>query len=217
MGHHHIAYRSLAAEDGGTPYKLTLKNESAAAWTFYVYQKLPQPVADVFSLAWFASPFVIVPGNKISFEWQIDYNFVWGATGVVMPGVTFDASGEILADPAGDNTTTFSTQPGPNLSAAVQAPPSGSLVINDASNVPNNTFSVGIGMSGTGTYVVQAGPNLKHTFTPTPSYWVAAGSNVKVGTVLNIQTITQTAEAKFPVNVFSLTGTLDQSNKWTFK
>jgi hypothetical protein len=46
---------------------------------------------------------------------------------------------------------------------------------------------------------------------------VAAGSNVKVGTVLNIQTVTQTAEAKFPVNVFNLTGTLDQSNKWTFK
>jgi hypothetical protein len=218
MGHHHIAYRSsLAAEAAGTPYLLTLQNASAAPWTFYVYQKLPQPSADVFSLAWFASPFVIVPGSKISFEWQIDYNFVWGATGVVMPGVTFNAGGEILADPAGNNTTTFSAQPGPNLSTAVQAPPSGSLVINDASNVPNNTYSVGIGMSGTGTYVVQAGPNLKHTFTPTPSYWVAAGSNVKVGTVLNIQTVTQTAEAKFPVNVFNLTGTLDQSNKWTFK
>jgi len=207
---------AAAAAGDGTPYELTLKNESSAAWTLYVYQKLPALSPDIFSLAWFASPFVITPGNRITFEWQIVYNFVWGATGTVMPGVTFNASGEIDGDPAGANTTTFSTSPGPNLSAAVQAQPSGSLVIKDATNVPNNTFSVGIGMSGTGTYVVQAGANLTHLFTPTPSYWVAAGTGVKVGSVLDIKTVTQTAEAKFPVNQFKRTGILGQDNTWSF-
>lgn len=210
----HVSYRALEAEASGTPYNLMLKNESAQAWTFYVYQKAPQPSNNIFSLAWFASPFVIMPGNKISFEWEIVYNFVWGANGIVIPGVTFSASGDIDCDPAGDNTSTFSAQPGPNLSAAVTAPPSGSLVIKDAADVPNNAFTVGIGMSGTGTYVVQAGPSLTHQFTPTPSYWVAAGVDVKVGTVLNIQTVTTTAEVKFPANVFSKTLTLNDSNKW---
>jgi hypothetical protein len=213
-----ISYLDLekkpAAAAAGTPYSLTLINKSAQAWVFYVYQKQPVPANDVFSLAWFASPFTITVGNRITFEWQIVYNFVWGATGTVRPGVTFNAGGEIDGDPSGANTTTFSALPGPNLSAAVKAPPSGSLVINDADDVPNKVFSVGIGMSGTGTYVVQAGTSLKHQFTPTPSYWIAAGTDVKVGTVLDIQTVTRNSEVKFPVNTYKQTWTLNESNIW---
>jgi rhizosphere induced protein len=211
-----VSYRDAIAEDVGTPYSLTLNNQSAEAWTFYVYQKPPTLTSNIFSLAWFASPFLITPGSQIIFTWDIFYNFIWGNTGTIMPGVTFTAGGTIDADPAGANTTTFSIQPGPNLSPASQVPPSGSLIINDSNDVPNNEFSVGIGMSGTGTYAVQAGANLTHIFTPTPSYWVAAGQDVRVGTVLDIQTITTTAEVSFPVNQFNATGTLDQSNTWTF-
>jgi len=209
-----VSYRALELKAAGTPYSLTLKNASTQPWIFYVYQKLPAQSNNLFSLAWFASPYLITVGNRITFEWVVDYDFVWGATGAVRPGVTFNAGGEIGCDPVGANTTTFSTQPGPHLSAAVMAPPSGSLVIKEAADVPNNTFSVGIGMSGTGTHVVQASPNLTHQFTPTPSYWVAAGTDVKVGTVLDIRTVTQTAEVKFPVNVFTKTLTLNESNVW---
>lgn len=212
---------SYAASDlglaaaAGTPYQLKLVNQSAQPWTFYVYQKLPDQVADVFSLAWFASPYKISVGDSIKFKWEITYNFVWSDSGVLIPGVTFDAGGTKDADPNGENTTTFSLDPGPNLSVPVKGNPKGSLVISDADDVPNNKFSVGIGMSGTGTYAVQAGTNLTHTFTPTPSYWIAAGANVQIGTVLNIQTIAKTAEAKFPAAVYSLVGTLGENNKWT--
>lgn len=204
----------LGVADDGTAYSLTLKNDSAQPWTFYVYQKQPEQATDLFSLAWFASPFLITVGSQIRFQWQIEYDFVWGATGIVTPGVTFSAGGTVGTDPAGFNTTTFSSLPGPNLSTPVVGPPPGSLVINDTGDVANNTFSVGIGMSGTGTYVVQAGPNLKHQFTPTPSYWIAAGTNIEVGTVLDIQTITTTAEVVFPPNVFSVTKTLNEQNIW---
>ena len=88
-------------------------------------------------------------------------------------------------------------------------------MIKDAADVPNNKFSVGIGMSGTGTYATQAGTNLTHVFTPTPSYWVAAGTNAKVGTVLNIDTITQTSEAKFPSAVYDMNCVLEQDNSWS--
>lgn len=211
------AQKASAEAALGTQYALTMINQSAQPWVFYVYQKLPAPVADVFSLAWFASPYQIRVGDQIKFSWEIDYNFVWSDTGVLIPGVTFDASGKKDCDPSGANTTTFSMDPGPGLSDPVQGPPAGSLVINDANNVPSNRFSVGIGMSGTGTYVVQAGPNLKHTFTPTPSYWVAAGINVQIGTVLDIQTVTQTAEARFEPNVFDLNCILQADNTWNIQ
>ncbi|MGX5845199.1 protein rhiA [Mesorhizobium sp. ArgA1] len=206
--------QAKAALAQGTQYSLLLKNDSAQPWTFYVYQKMPQQVADVFSLAWFCSPYQIRVGDQIRFTWEIDYNFVWSDTGQLIPGVDFLASGAKNCSPAAKNTTEFSLSPGPGLSDPAQAPPSGSLVINDAADVPNNRFSVGIGMSGTGTYCVQAGTNLKHTFTPTPSYWVAAGTNLKIGTVLNINTVTQTGEAKFPSAVYNLDCVLQGDNTW---
>lgn len=206
------------AASGGTQYSLKMINNSSQPWTFYVYQKAPQPSSNVFSLAWFASPFMIRDGgDSITFKWEITYNFVWSATGLLIPGVTFDAMGTKPANPNGENTTTFSTSPGPGLSTPVQAPPEGSLVIKDANDVPNNKFSVGIGMSGTGTYAVQAGTNLKHQFTPTPSYWVGAGIDLQIGTVLSIQTSNPTKEVKFPPAVFSMEATIGEDNLWTIK
>lgn len=214
-----ISYRSPRSQSqstAGTTYTLTLVNESAQPWTFYVYQEEPNQSSALFSLAWFASPYKIRVGNSIRFQWEIDYNFVWSDTGPLKPGVTFEAGGPQPAHLVDKNTTTFSLNPGPGLSPPVQGPPAGSLVIQDASDVPNNKFSVGIGMSGVGTYAEQAGTNLKHYFTPTPSYWVVAGTEVQIGTVLNIQTITKKAQAVFGSSVYSVIGTLDDTNSWRF-
>ncbi len=185
-------------------------------WTFYVYQQMPnQASSNVFSLAWFCSPYVITPGNQITFQWTIDYTFVWGNTGTIQPGVTFSAGGNRAADLVSANTTTFSTQPGPNLSVPAAGSPSGSLATTDASDVPNNVFSVGIGMGSAGTFITNAGMNLTHTFTPTPTYWIAAGTNVQVGTILQITTVTQNLQVIFPVGVYSVAYTLGGNNQWT--
>lgn len=206
---------SYASEAAGTPYSLTLKNESASPYTFYVFQKTPdQETKNIFSLAWFASPFTIVPNNHIRFEWNIVYNFVWGATGSLVPGVTFDAGGAIAADPSGANTTGFDVEPGPSLSKAAKGNPAGSLMISDSGAVPNDDFSVGIGMSGAGTFAVQAGPNLTHAFTPTPKYWIGAGSNISAGKVLEITTNNPVVEVTFPRNEYKLTYALNSANEW---
>lgn len=200
----------------GNPYSLTLINQSAMSWTFYVYQQMPnQQSANVFSVAWFCSPFIIMPGNQITFQWSIDYTFVWGATGQLVPGVTFNASGVQQANVVSANTTIFTTSPGPNLSIPVVGQPQGSLVISDTAIVPANVYSVGIGMGSAGTFVTPAGPNLTHTFTPTPTYWIAAGTSVQIGTVLNINTITQNAQVIFPLNIYAQTWTLGASNQWS--
>lgn len=215
-------HKNLVARDNvllgaGTPYSLKLVNQSGTPFTFYVYQQMPnQASANVFSLAWFCSPYNISNGNQITFQWDIDYGFVWGATGVIQPGVTFSAGGDIDADPQSTNSTIFSNSQttGPSLSAPVAAPPQGSLVISDAANIASGQFSVGVSMSGAGTFVTNAGPNLKHTFTPTPTYWIAAGSNVQVGTVMDITTVNQNAQVIFPPNVYALTYILNASNQW---
>lgn len=200
-----------------TAYNLTLENNSAMPWTFYVYQQAPnQASSNVFSLAWFASPFTMAPGTQITFDWTVDYGFVWGACGSVLPGVTFNASDCVSADLTSNNTIGFSNSNNtPTFSNQVTGNPSGSLVINDASNVPNNVFTVGVSMSGAGTFVTPAGPNLTHTFTPTPTYWIAAGTNVQVGTILDITTVNQNAQVVFPVNTYSLVYSLGQDNVWS--
>ncbi|WP_208296908.1 hypothetical protein [Massilia sp. CCM 8734] len=212
-----LVAKGAAALGAGTPYSLTLVNESGTPFTFYVYQQMPNQASEnVFSLAWFCSPYNIGQGNQITFQWDIEYGFVWGSSGIIQPGVTFNAGGDIPANPQSNNCTTFSNSQtlGPNLSAAQAGQPQGSLVISDASNVASNQFSVGVSMSGAGTFVTNAGPNLTHTFTPTPTYWIAAGSNVHVGTVMDITTVNQNAQVIFPPNVYALTYTLNASNQW---
>jgi hypothetical protein len=200
-----------------TPYTLTLENNSAMPWTFYVYQQAPnQGSTNVFSLAWFASPFTMAPGTQITFEWTVDYGFVWGASGSVRPGVTFKASDCVPAGLTANNTICFSNANNtPDFCDQMTGNPSGSMVISDTANVPNNSFTVGVSMSGVGTFVTAAGPNLTHTFTPTPTYWIAAGTNVQVGTILDVTTVNQNTEVVFPVNTYALTYSLGQDNVWT--
>ena len=197
-------------------YNLKLINEGNQPWTFYVYQRKPDvQEANLFSLAWLVSEYALRVGDFIEMTWTVDYNFVWGQTGTLRPGVTFHSGGTKPCNPSENNMTIFSMDPAPGISPAAAEVPKGSLIIHDDSKVPPGKFSVGIGMSGVGTFVQQAGPSLLHHFTPTPAYYVAAGTNVQVGEVLNIQSMTPTAEVKFPTNVYSMTATLGGDNKWT--
>jgi hypothetical protein len=197
-------------------YQLTLKNNSVNPWTFYVYQTVPnQASSNVFSLAWFASPFTIAQGTKITFDWTIDYGLVWGAVGDVIPGVTFSASDCMPADLTGSNTIKFSNANNtPSFSSQAKGNPAGSLVISSDESVPNKRFSVGMSMSGAGTFVTEAGPNLTHTFTPTPTYYIAAGTDVRVGTILDITTVNPNQQVIFPDNIYALSYELGTDNKW---
>ena len=137
---------------------------------------------------------MVTPGDSVTFQWTNDYTFVFGATGTIRPSVVFSASETIPADPQGANTTELFRLTRSPSSPAVAGTPQGSLVIYDVPDVPNNAFSVGIGMGNAGTFVAQAGPNLLHTFTPPPDYWIAAGTGVQIGTILDVTTVTQNAQ-----------------------
>ena len=148
-------------------YSVHVRNESASAWKFYVYQSPPEDTSNL-TLAWFASKYKIGPGYKDSFEWNINYQFVWSASGEVRPGIKFEATGQTECDPDAGNTSKFTfLGDTPLLSDAIPGGEIGHLFIHDGPNVPSNTFAVGVGMSGNGTFVVNAGPNLKQVFSYT--------------------------------------------------
>jgi hypothetical protein len=193
---------------------LTLKNESLQPWTFYVYQRMATQPDPVFSLAWLVSPVMVPVGSQVTFHWEVAYNFAWEETGTISPGRIFTPAQVIAADPLGANATTFSVSPEPQLSDPVPLPPAGRLIIKVAGSVPLNRFAVGISMSGIETYAVQAMPNMSYQFAVTPSYWIAAGTDVSTGTVLSPPPIANSAQVQFPVGVASLTRTLDEALQW---
>jgi len=203
------------AAANATTYSLVCQNNSTVPWVFYVYQTMPVQPSDVFSLAWFASPYKISPGSKITFTWGIDYSFVWGNSGTVTPGVNYNAGGSKPCSLTGANMTTFSLDDNaPQLSTPVTGGQAGSLTVNQSANVPNGVFSTGIGMSGQGSFVQQALANSPQVYTPTPKYWIAAATQMQMGVVL-AQTITQNAQITFPSSVYTMYATLSDQQIWT--
>ncbi|MFD1820601.1 hypothetical protein SAMN04515674_10446 [Pseudarcicella hirudinis] len=215
MSHLQMNFADETLSSNSTTYSLVCTNNSSVDWVFYVYQTMPNQPSQVFSLAWFASPFKISVGSRITFRWSLDYSFVWGNTGSVFPGITFDAGGVRDCSLTGANTTTFSMDNNaPQLSTPVPGGQPGSLTIYQSSNIPNGVFSTGIGMSGSGTFVQQALANTVQQYTPQIKYWVAAASQMQMGAVL-AETVSQAQSFAFPINVYTVNANLGPDNQWT--
>ena len=194
-------------------YTVLAVNNSETAWKFFVYQP---PVAGDLTLAWLASPSIPNGGGFTTFYWQTNYQFVWSATGIVEAGKIVTAGGEKNCDPQGSNTTTFAVQDGtPVLSDPVSGGSEGTLYIFDGSTTPINTYAVGIGMSGSPTYVENAEPSLEHSLTPKPAYYIAAIEEVEQGKIMDTTTITKIAEINFPENVYNMTATFEADDTWS--
>jgi hypothetical protein len=200
----------------GNTYSVVFKNNSTMTGDVCIYQTDPD-ITDpsVMSLAWFAKH--ATPTTEIDFDWQIDYSFVWGETGELIPGVRFKASQNWAADLSAQNKVTYTNNGGAyTFKDQVAGPSQGKLYIAEDGTIPSNMSSVGIGMSGAGTFVRQAQPNMNLIFTPHPVYWITFGNFVP-GQVLDITEITNPGTLQFPVNVYSLTAILNPNNTWTIK
>lgn len=196
-----------------TTYSLTCVNNSQLSGSFAVFQKAPPMTipGNVFSLAWFARP--TAPKSKVTFTWNLEYSFVWSETGLLQPGINFSASQAMPADPNGQNliqltqdtygATTFAN---PSASGAI-----GSLTIQQLPNVAPNRTSVGVGMSGSGTFAVQAAPNMTAVFTPHPNYWVIFG-NFVTGDVIDIEDVTNAVEVTYGGALTTRSATLGIDN-----
>lgn len=213
-----FANEAIAANVAANGRRFTLKcvNNSSANWVFYVYQRMPDQQYDVYSLAWLASPYALFPGSMMTFTWSLDMSFVWGNTGMLMPGVMFTTSAMQPCDASGANMTTFSVDGNmPRLSPPVNSGQPGRLTILTAANVPNRIFSTGIGMSGQAAFAQQANANMHQIYNASaPQFWIAAGRQMQVGTVLS-DNGNMATQVSFPAGVDSLTATLNMNNTWS--
>lgn len=203
----------MAAAAAGVEYSLVFRNNSSNPGNACVFQEDPEiGVENVLSLAWFSK--FANPTTQVIFKWQINYDFVWAETGQLVPGVLFIASQTWRGDLSTQNKVTLTHDISYTFENLRAGTPQGSMYIVEDSTVPLKQASVGIGMSGFGTFVVQAQSNMNLTFTPHPSYWIAFG-NYTQGQVLNITTINNPAQIEFPPGVTSMTAVLNLDNSWT--
>jgi hypothetical protein len=196
-----------------TQYSLTCINNSTQLGSFAVFQKPPasQVPSNVFSLAWFARP--AHPGTRVTFQWTVDYSFVWSETGILIPGITFDASEVVPADPYGQNFVQLTQDKwgasffdGLGRNGTI-----GALTIQQLADVVPNRTSVGVGMSGSGTFAVQAAPNMTAVFTPHPNYWVLFG-NYQAGQVMDIEDVSGEVEVTYGGSLTSRSAVLSLDN-----
>jgi hypothetical protein len=207
---------TAAANATATQYSVVFVNNSDQTGSACIFQQDPDiGIPDVMSLAWFAQ--IAAPTTRVSFQWSIQYNFVWSETGQLVPGVVFTASQTWNADLSGNNKVSFVNNNGAyTFQNQTTGPSQGNLYITEGGTIPQHQASVGVGMSGFGTFVVQAEPNMNLIFTPKPEYWIIFGNYIQ-GQVMDISETTAAGQIQFPTNIYSMTATLNADNTWTIQ
>lgn len=167
----------------------------------------------MFSLAWFCRP--VYPGNQAAFSWNLDYWFVSGITGSLRPGVTFQISQVFPTSLNQNNQITFN-QAGYGSYSFINPRTinPGQLSIVEDATITFGQAAVGIGMSGSGTFVAQAMPNTNIAFAPQPKYWIAFG-NYQTGEVLDTGMINNRVEISFGAGQSSAVVTLNPNNTFS--
>jgi hypothetical protein len=195
-------------------YTINFVNNSSSAGSFCVFQQNPNsPNQGVFSLAWLAKS--AAPHSKIPISWNTDLYFFWAKTGELKPGIIFNAGEALLTDMRENNAVTVTKHDG-NYKFTDQKNwhQQGILSVTSDNTTAINQASVGIGMSGSGTFAVQAQPWMTFLFSPNSEYWVTFG-NIQQGQVLNSSETSNAVQIVFPHGIFSMNVTLNMDNTWT--
>jgi rhizosphere induced protein len=194
-------------------YTIQFQNNSGAAASIMLFQQEPKMEnLGLMPLAWFTK--YVHPATHGYFNWDMEYNFVWAETGILVSGVYFISSQEVVADLIINNQITFRHDRGYFFDNQTTGSQQNSLTINQDSSIPMNMASVGIGMSGAATFAIQAQPNITITITPHPEFWISFG-NFDQGLVLKAEQITTKAQVVFPANIYDMTAILNADFTWT--
>lgn len=200
-----------------TQYSLTVEHKGTDTGDFCIYQTNDNQSEDIRSLVWFSKR--AHPETNINFKWGIDYGFTWSEQGLLVPGVVYEASQIIAADPSDvshnsigftkrDRAFDFEETPVPTTH--------GRLGISCDELIPAKAASIGVSMSGKTAFACTASPNMKYTFRPHPRYWIAFGK-FEEGEVVDLNRMTRKFEIVFRDNQFDKVVCLTESNNWLDK
>ena len=201
-------------------YRLSVSNYSSSFEQFAVYQNDPDlGVPNAMSLAWFVQG--ANPGQTLYFEWSIDYSVMWSASGLTGGAVKFRIAQEVPVDPQDVNRNGVELiqangvpmlQPAP---LSVGTPRTGSIYVNEMSNLPDAAGMVGLAIGGRPAYAAPAAPNRLEVFSPTPNYWITAGT-FEEGVALDVEEITaRSQQVVFDNGIYDLSVNFDRSREWT--
>lgn len=197
-----------------TQYQVQIKNNATFTGKFCVYQRQPDvEQMGAMTLAWFSKG--AHPNTSVDFKWDVNYNFVWSETGNLERGVIFDASQTLNADLKMNNKVTFQHDDNGYYftDQTTDAAHAGELIIAQQNSIPANEAAVGIGMSGFGTFIWKAEPNVPLTIEPKPEYWVTYGQ-YQQGEVLDMQEIVYSLKLQYPLNKYVAKVELLSDNTW---
>lgn len=205
-------------------YTLRFVNQSANSGTACLYQTSRSfaTLGNAYSVAWLTAP--SAPQTMTQFSWEMNFGFAWARTGAAAPGVIFKPAEYLDADLETSNQVTLADRNGVGFENQQQGPQSGTLFVRQDETVPQNSISVGFGLSGKPAFAVQARPNMTVTFDPQIQYWIIFGT-FRQGELLNTRLFeanlqsefTQPARIIFPPDVFGMTAVLNPDNSWTIE
>ncbi len=197
----------------GTQYQINFINNSSNQGSFMVFQQDPNlNMPGVSSLAWFTK--FVHPNTNGLFSWKTGYDFAWMEQKALASGITSVTSQCIPADFTTNNSTLLTYDGAYNFMSQPPVASEGTLYIKTDHTVPVNQVGVGVGMSGSPCFLVNAQPNFEMVFTPQPEYWIAFG-NYEQGETLNIQEMVNSAKLDFPEGITAVNVTLNPDNTWT--
>lgn len=184
-----------------TAYSVKITNNSLLNGKICLFQKMPEQPNHIFSLAWYSKQ--CNKGSNIKFGWNVEYCATWAETGILKPGITFEAGASKAVDPGNVNENSLGftyVQGGFTFEDTAKKAPAGTIGIYTSNIIPNGQASFGVGMNGESAFATQAYMNLNFIFTPKVKYYLLFG-NYEQGVVMDLTTSTDAFELKFPLNV----------------
>ena len=199
-------------------YTINFVNKAGISGNFCVYQQAPNSLnPGVFPLVWLAQFSDPDSKVKVSIGWNTQLYFVWAKTGKLKPGVIFNAGEALKADVPESSAVTLTKSNG-NYQFIKQTKGyrRDMLEITSDEYTAIDQASVGIGMSGSGTFAVQAQPKMIFLFETNAEYWITFG-DLKQGQVLDPRFIINPERIVFPHGIYSMNVTYNWDYTWTIE
>ncbi|MGJ3699395.1 MULTISPECIES: hypothetical protein [Variovorax] len=198
----------------GNIYSVTVNNHASHSAYFMVFQSDPTNWApNAMSLAWFSKFSNPGPTTRIKFQWTVNTGFSWADTGDLQPGIEYSTA-ETYDPTGGNNMITLDYNKAYQFVNPTKGPDPARFYLSESPNIPiKSSASVGVTMSGSTVYAVQARPNQSLTFSPHPKYFIAYGDYVE-GDVIDVNSINNPLELPYPTGIYALTTTLNADGSW---